>query len=158
MSTAVGFGFAGWQPASSGPVITETQVDAGRASYGKYCASCHMADLGGRDDAPSLAGDGFISSWKAKTTTELFEFVRDTMPPEGPTLPPAEYLNIVAHILHENGAAFGPAALTAATAAPIGAVASGKRPQLARMQPDRINVTNHHPRFAICLSPGAPRC
>jgi mono/diheme cytochrome c family protein len=123
----VGFGFASAQPAP-GAVFTAEQADAGRTLYAERCASCHMADLGGRDDAPPLAGEGFLAAWKARTTRELFEFIRDTMPPDGPALAPDDALRTVAHVLRQNGATPGSEPLTATTAAAIGSIATGRKP------------------------------
>lgn len=114
------------QPAEG--VYTAEQAEKGKTAYQDRCATCHMPDLGGRNEWPQLAGDDFISSWKSRTTRELFEFVRDTMPPEGPALTPEEYLAIVAFMLQQNGAAAGTQPLSPTTAASIGSVATGKRP------------------------------
>jgi len=118
---------AGQQPTSA-PVFTVAQAAAGRAAFEASCASCHMADLGGGNEAPRLAGPDFVNAWRMRTTQELFEFIRVTMPPTGPRLSDAQYLSIVAYILQSNGAAAGAEAFTPTTAQPIGAVASGQRP------------------------------
>lgn len=112
-------------------VFTADQAAKGKAVYQERCASCHMPDLGGRNEWPQLAGDDFMGSWKSRTTKELFEFVRDTMPPDGPALTPEQYLTIVAFMLQQNGATAGSTALTPTTAVPIGSVATGKRPGAA---------------------------
>ena len=75
-----------------------------------------------------LAGDGFLAAWKARTTKELVEFIRDTMPPEGPALAPDDALRLVAHVLRQNGATAGSEPLTAATATAIGSIATGRKP------------------------------
>lgn len=116
------------QPASTEAVFTKAQVDAGRTAYQTHCASCHTPDLGGRNEFPALAGDDFLASWKTRSTQELYDFISTTMPPEGPSLTPEQYLGITAHILHQNGAAPGSEALTPTTAVPIGTIATGKRP------------------------------
>jgi mono/diheme cytochrome c family protein len=113
---------------SATSVFTKAQVDAGRATYKNSCASCHTADLGGSPEFPQLAGDDFMSAWKARTSRELYEFIHATMPPEGPMLTSEQAVGLVALILYENGATPGTTALTATTAAPIGSVATGKRP------------------------------
>ena len=46
---------AGQQPPSGAPAYTAAQATAGRAAYQANCASCHVADLGGRNEAPQLA-------------------------------------------------------------------------------------------------------
>lgn len=116
------------QGPSGTAVYTKAQAEAGNTAYQKYCASCHTPDLGGRNEFPALAGDDFFASWKSRSTQELYDFIRATMPPEGPSLTPEQYLGITAHILQENGAPAGSQPLTPTTAVPIGSVATGKRP------------------------------
>src|SRR5262249_25251225 len=58
-------------------------------------------------------------------TRDLFDYMRATMPPNVPSLAPDQYLAITSFILASNGAAPGDQALTAQTAASIGAIASG---------------------------------
>ena len=74
---------AAQQPAapSGAPVYTAAQADAGRATYQANCASCHVADLGGRNEAPQLAGGDFMSQWRNRTTKDLFDYMSSTMPP-----------------------------------------------------------------------------
>jgi mono/diheme cytochrome c family protein len=126
-----------WQPEAAKAVFTKAQVEAGRPAYQAYCASCHTPDLGGRNEFPALAGDDFFASWRGRTTQELYDFISATMPPEGPSLTPEQYLGITALILQENGASAGAEALTPTTAVPIGSIATGKRPGVAHalMQP-----------------------
>lgn len=123
------------QPSPGAGVFTAEQAAAGRQSYQKECASCHASDLGGRDDAPALTGDAFMGTWGARTTTELFDFVRTTMPPEGSSMTPDDYLGVVAHLLEQNGATAGTRPLSAATAIAINSVATGKRPPSAADAP-----------------------
>ena len=118
---------AGQQPSGT-PVFSTQQAAAGRVAYEATCAACHLADLGGRNEAPQLAGSDFINTWRGRSTQDLFEFMQGTMPPGGPTLPPDTYLSIVAYVLQQNGAAAGAQAFAANTAVPIGAVATGQRP------------------------------
>ena len=96
---------AGQQPPAA--VYTAEQAAAGRAAYQANCASCHLADLGGRNEAPQLAGINFMNTWRARSTRDLLELIQSTMPPSGETLPADQYLSIVAYILQSNGAAPG---------------------------------------------------
>ena len=135
LACGIGGAWLSVQTAPEGGVFTAEQAGAGRQSYQNECASCHAGDLGGRDDAPALTGDGFMATWGARTTTELFDFVRTTMPPEGSSMTPDDYLGIVAHLLHQNGATAGTRPLAATTAATIKSVATGKRPPSAAEGP-----------------------
>ena len=119
------------QQPTSAPVFTAAQVEAGRTAYEASCASCHVADLGGRNEAPQLAGADFMNVWRTQGVDALFGFIRSTMPPGGARLSDDQYLAIVAYILQQNGAAAGAQALAASTAVPIGSVATGQRPTAA---------------------------
>src|SRR5262245_26873189 len=69
-------------------VFTAQQAAGGRAVYTASCASCHLPDLAGRNEAPQLAGNNFRNTWRNRTTRELFEFIQSTMPPTGENLSP----------------------------------------------------------------------
>ncbi len=90
-----------------------------------------MADLAGRNEAPQLAGNNFMNTWRNRSTKDLFEFIQSTMPPTGENLSAAQYLAVTAYILQANGAPAGEAALTATTAVPIGSTATGATPTAA---------------------------
>src|SRR6185369_13660893 len=74
------------QQAAGTAVFTAEQAAAGRAAYQANCASCHMPDLGGRNEAPPLAGVNFMNTWGSRTTRDLFDYMSTTMPPSGSTL------------------------------------------------------------------------
>jgi alcohol dehydrogenase (cytochrome c) len=116
---------------STTPVFSAQQAAAGLAAYEASCASCHVADLGGRNEAPQLAGGDFMNTWRDRTTQALLEFIQGAMPPDGPTLSPDQYQSIVAYILQQNGAAAGSQPFLPTTAVLIGAVATGRRPSAA---------------------------
>src|SRR5437773_5741639 len=106
------------------PVYSAAQAAAGRAVYQASCASCHMPDLAGRNEAPQLAGNNFMNTWRSRSTRDLFEFIQSTMPPTGETLSADQYLAVTAFILQSNGAAAGAQALAPTTSAPIGTLAT----------------------------------
>ena len=105
---------AGQQPA--GAVFTSQQATAGSTVYAASCASCHMADLAGRNEAPQLAGNNFMNTWRNRSTKDLFEFIQSTMPPTGESLSEAQFLAVTAYILQANGAQPGATPLAPATA------------------------------------------
>jgi PQQ-dependent dehydrogenase (methanol/ethanol family) len=125
-STAFGIMAGAQQPP---PVYTTEQAAAGRTAYQANCASCHMPDLAGRNEAPPLAGGSFLNTWRARTTRELLDYMSGTMPPGGASLSDEQYLAITSYILQSNGAAPGARPLLPATAATIGAIVSGQRAQ-----------------------------
>lgn len=106
------------QPDPSAAIFTVEQASAGKAGYARSCASCHLADLSGNNDAPPLAGAGFMSAWGTRTTKELFDYTTASMPP-GDALTADAYLSIMAYVLHVNGAPAGSTAYTSSTAVPI---------------------------------------
>ncbi len=97
------------------PAYTAAQAAAGQASYQANCASCHLPDLAGRNEALPLAGANFMNTWRTRTTRDLIEYMQATMPPGQPSLAEADYVNIAAFILQANGAAAGSQPLAAVT-------------------------------------------
>jgi mono/diheme cytochrome c family protein len=110
---------------SPSAVFTAAQASAGRAAYDASCATCHMPDLAGRNEAPPLAGGTFMNTWRNRTTRDLFDLMAATMPPNATSLSTDQYLAIASYILQSNGAVAGTQPLTTATAAPIGSIARG---------------------------------
>ena len=96
--------------------IHAEQAAAGRTAYEASCASCHVADLGGRTKRPSWPAADFMNTWRTRTTKDLFEFIRRRCRRAVPRLPPEQYLSIASYILQQNGAAAGAQPLTPATA------------------------------------------
>ncbi len=112
-----------------GGTFTQAQVDAGREAYAQQCASCHMPDLAGMNDALPLAGKAFMGAWGPRGTAALYSKVQASMPlGRGGSLDEATYASIIAYLLRVNGAAPGTAALTPATDVPIASVATGITP------------------------------
>jgi cytochrome c5 len=91
-------------------VFTAAQAERGAAVYDAQCARCHDgADV----DGPPLTGTPFIDRWREDTLDGLFEFIKTEMPQTAPgSLSDAAYLDIVAHVLHENDFPAGPRELT----------------------------------------------
>jgi PQQ-dependent dehydrogenase (methanol/ethanol family) len=106
-------------------VFTAEQAAAGRTVYQASCASCHLPDLAGRNEAPQLAGNNFMSTWRTRSTRDLFEYIQSSMPPDGTNLGTEQYLAVTTFILQSNGAPAGSQPFTPTTTAPIGSVASG---------------------------------
>src|SRR5215472_3267679 len=101
------------------------QATAGRGLYQANCAGCHGPDLGGRNDAPQLAGPQFVGSWGSRTVGDLIGFMQAAMPPGNANLGEQNYLNIAAFILQSNGARAGNQALTATSTVAIRTIATG---------------------------------
>jgi alcohol dehydrogenase (cytochrome c) len=135
-AAALGVSIAFGAHAQSGP-FTQAQAAAGRASYQANCASCHLADLGGSNEARPLAGANFMSTWRERTAQDLIAYLSVTMPPP-PAAPGSlgtqSYVSLAAFLLQANGAAPGSEPLTAASAVAIGSVANGQMPEAFRAQ------------------------
>jgi mono/diheme cytochrome c family protein len=132
------------QPARAAPYTAE-QANAGRATYQVKCASCHLPDLKGSNEAPPLSGINFTNMWGGRPANDLFNRIRNTMPITDPgSLTDEEAVNIVAYLLQANGAAAGTEALTPATMAPIGAVTGGPG-STPTLQPTRQTPTGRPP-------------
>jgi alcohol dehydrogenase (cytochrome c) len=116
---------AAQQPPASG-TFTAAQAAAGRQRYDASCASCHLSDLGGSNEAPPLVGANFMNTWGARTTDLLAGFIQTAMPPAGPRLSMEQALDVTAFILQSNGARPGAQPLTTATKSSIKAMASAQ--------------------------------
>ena len=114
--------------------FTAQQSAAGSTAYQAHCASCHLANLAGRNEAPPLAGSNFMNTWGVRSTRELFTYIQTTMPPgTAGKLDQQTYLEITAFILEANGAVAGNQSMISATDVAIRSIASGVAP--ARRQP-----------------------
>jgi quinoprotein glucose dehydrogenase len=99
-------------------VYTKDQAGRGGELYSQYCATCHGADLGGGEMAPSLVGGEFNASWNDLSLNELFERIRKTMPQNSPgSLNRQQNADIVAFILSKGQFPTGAAELPTATEA-----------------------------------------
>jgi alcohol dehydrogenase (cytochrome c) len=116
------------QGGQAGPFTAE-QVAAGRTAYMTSCMACHQPTMEGAGDALPLAGKPFMLAWANRSTKDLYDLIHTSMPyGSGGSLDPATYANLVAFILHANGAKEGTQTLTPMTAVKIGAIATGAVP------------------------------
>jgi mono/diheme cytochrome c family protein len=84
-------------------VYSDVQAQRGGSEYQKRCASCHGDDLAGRDQAPGLSGNDFMSSWSGQTVDDLFEVVQASMPADHPgSLTREQNADIIAFLLKSN--------------------------------------------------------
>src|SRR5204863_2357935 len=94
-------------------VYTDAQAARGAAVYDAACSGCHRADLGG-GTGPALRDQRFERVFAGKDLKTLFTKTATTMPRGAPgSLGDNVYLDIVAHLLKENGFAPGSHELTA---------------------------------------------
>ena len=132
-------------------VYTTEQAAAGEKIYFERCASCHGADLAGVERAPALSGGAFVEAWHGRDLRRLLERI-EAMPPSAPkSLAPGEAVAVLAFMLRAADMPAGPTALpaepaqlarltfersrastvAAAPAAPLPAVATTAKPQVA---------------------------
>ena len=84
-------------------VYSKKQADAGSALYTNHCAACHGKDLRGTEGGNALIGERFLSKWKDKPLSELFDLTKTTMPKTNPhSLDDASYSSLVAFMLNAN--------------------------------------------------------
>jgi cbb3-type cytochrome c oxidase subunit III len=94
-------------------VFTDAQAARGATAYEMACAGCHRADLGG-GTGPALRDQRFAREFAGKDLKSLFTRVATTMPRNAPgSLGDNVSLDIVAHLLKENGFPAGPRELAA---------------------------------------------
>jgi mono/diheme cytochrome c family protein len=93
-------------------VYTEAQAIRGAAAYNTFCSGCHRADLGGAD-GPALREDRFAKTFAEKDLRTLYTKIATTMPRGAPaSLGDDVYLDVIAHVLRENGFPAGAQELT----------------------------------------------
>ena len=118
---------------------TQSQAEAGRISYERACASCHLTNLRGDFEAPELAGPNFLNTWGGRSVSELFHVIRATMPPDGAALSEESFVDVVAYLLQANGVPAGSGELKPEVSAFVG---SGAQSQAAAVQaPSRAERT-----------------
>ena len=95
---------AGAVALENGPFTAE-QAGGGRALFVANCAGCHGGRLQGAGEAPPLAGTTFMAAWGKRSTAELYNLVKASMPyGNGNSLDAATYRSIIAYVLSANGA------------------------------------------------------
>lgn len=84
-------------------VYTDAQAIRGAAAYDGVCSGCHRVDLSG-NSGPALRGQRFASQYAGRDLKELFTKIVTTMPRNAAgSLAEDVNLDIVAHLLKENG-------------------------------------------------------
>ncbi len=86
--------------------FSESQASRGEKIFKEVCADCHGANLrGGLIGGPPLTGSAFEEKYmKGTPASAIFAFTSAMMPPDAPgQFSPAEYADMIAFILRENG-------------------------------------------------------
>ena len=84
-------------------VYTDAQACRGEKVADTTCIGCHGPNLDGGDSGPRLVGSAFLENWSTQPVSELFEWIREAMPPDAPgTLSKDDTAAVVAYILKLN--------------------------------------------------------
>jgi len=82
-------------------VFSQSEVDRGLTAYNTHCSVCHGQNLTGFGSV--LIGGRFMDRWREDSLSNLFKMIRDTMPPGSrERLSDAQYVDILAYVLHKN--------------------------------------------------------
>jgi len=113
--------------------FTAAQALTGRSLYLGNCASCHLPNMSGRNEAHPLTGANFLNTWRGRTVNQLTRYMQQTMPPgSAGGLGEEAYLALSAFILEANGAAPGPQPVAVNSPVRIGDVCNGQMPEALR--------------------------
>jgi len=99
------------------------QLARGEEVYFANCSMCHNDDLSGgaAHSAPALQGGGFMSRWTGRSSSDLLERVRTTMPEGLPkSLSDQAYIDVVAFLLKSNKISLGNGVFSDESAKQIG--------------------------------------
>ena len=92
-------------------LFTAAQATAGATVFTQNCAMCHGADLKG-GAGPALIGQAFAAAGSNYTIGAIFSEVAEQMPAGQPgSLTNAQYEDVMAYILQQNGYPAGSTAL-----------------------------------------------
>jgi len=93
-------------------VYTEAQAFRGEKVADTTCIGCHGPGLDGGDSGPKLVGDAFLANWGTQPVSELFDWIRQAMPPDAAgSLSKEDAAAVVAYILRQNKMPAGKQAL-----------------------------------------------
>jgi mono/diheme cytochrome c family protein len=98
-------------------VYSDAQAKRGDSLYHVTCNKCHGDTLGGGtattgEDSPPLAGATFLGNWYGVSVAELYDKIRNGMPPDNPkTIDPQVVVDVMAFLLNKNGFPAGAADL-----------------------------------------------
>ena len=85
-------------------VYTDSQTVRGDSLYKATCVKCHGADLMGTPDGNPLNGDDFKAAWDGLTLDQIYDKIRNEMPPDNPKSIPRNLVpDVMAYILKANG-------------------------------------------------------
>jgi mono/diheme cytochrome c family protein len=84
-------------------VYTDSQTVRGDSLYQAVCVKCHGPDLAGTADGNPLTGADFMGNWDGLTIDQLYDRIRNEMPPDNPKTIPRELVpDVMAYIFKRN--------------------------------------------------------
>jgi mono/diheme cytochrome c family protein len=89
-------------------VYSAGQAARGDSLYHTTCAKCHGDTLGGGktatgEDSPSLVGAAFLGNYYGLTVFDMYDKVRNGMPPDNPkTIDPQTVVDVMAFVFSKN--------------------------------------------------------
>jgi mono/diheme cytochrome c family protein len=84
-------------------VYNAEQAKRGEEVYTSRCSLCHGDKLQGVEDAPSLVGKGFLTTWDGLPLGTLFEKMSKKMPQDNPgQLTRQQYLDVLSYLMSAN--------------------------------------------------------
>jgi mono/diheme cytochrome c family protein len=85
-------------------VYTSVQAARGKTPFEQSCARCHNVELVGSQRGPALKGSAFWAKYENDSLSSLYQYLRDNMPQDGPSLVPDNVkADILAYIMSANG-------------------------------------------------------
>jgi mono/diheme cytochrome c family protein len=94
-------------------VYTDSQTVRGDSVYRQTCIKCHGPALAGGDDGSPLVGDAFLGNWDGQPLDQLYDRIRNSMPPDNPkSIPRDQVADVLAFVLAKNHFPAGTKALT----------------------------------------------
>lgn len=85
-------------------VYTEEQAARGQKVVLETCSLCHGEAMRGGGGVPSAVGPEFMFNWNGKPVSELFVYLKTTMPPTAPgSLSDRQYADAMAALFKHNG-------------------------------------------------------
>jgi mono/diheme cytochrome c family protein len=94
-------------------VYTDAQTVRGDSLYRQTCVKCHGPELAGGDDGSPLVGDPFLGNWDGQSLDQLYDRIRNSMPPDNPkSIPRDQVADVLAFVLAKNHFPAGATPLT----------------------------------------------
>ena len=93
-------------------IVSQEQAVRGMSVFTKTCVECHTKT--------DVTGADFKIKWHGRAVYDLFDVIRTTMPDDKPgSMPPDQYIDVIAYLLRINGASSGGAVLVATDTAAL---------------------------------------